>query len=80
MRLPRAPNGAISILRGCDMRIESPCKDCPDRYLGCHDRCEKYQAFKKDKNNYKEELAKTKEKYAYFIKRAKEDVEKRRRK
>lgn len=19
------------------------CKDCPDRYLGCHDHCEKYQ-------------------------------------
>lgn len=19
------------------------CKDCPERYLGCHDHCEKYQ-------------------------------------
>lgn len=20
-----------------------PCKDCPDRHLGCHSECEKYQ-------------------------------------
>ena len=24
------------------------CKDCKDRYIGCHDRCEKYQQFKKE--------------------------------
>ena len=23
-----------------------PCKNCTERYLGCHDRCEKYQAVK----------------------------------
>lgn len=23
-----------------------PCKDCPDRHLGCHDGCEKYKAIK----------------------------------
>lgn len=23
----------------------SPCKDCPDRYLGCHSECEKYIAY-----------------------------------
>ena len=23
---------------------EFTCKDCPDRYPGCHDKCEKYQA------------------------------------
>ena len=22
-----------------------PCKDCPDRAVGCHAECEKYQAF-----------------------------------
>lgn len=22
------------------------CKGCGDRYIGCHDRCEKYRAFK----------------------------------
>jgi hypothetical protein len=25
----------------------SPCKDCQDRGLGCHDRCKLYQAFHK---------------------------------
>ena len=23
----------------------SPCKDCPDRALHCHSRCEKYQIY-----------------------------------
>lgn len=23
----------------------APCKDCPERVLGCHSTCEKYQAF-----------------------------------
>ena len=25
-----------------------PCKDCPDRVVGCHSTCEKYQAAKVD--------------------------------
>lgn len=24
----------------------APCKDCTDRELGCHSKCEKYKAFK----------------------------------
>ena len=24
----------------------APCKDCPDRKMGCHGRCEKYLAFR----------------------------------
>lgn len=27
-------------------RPKAPCKDCPDRHAACHDKCEKYQAFK----------------------------------
>ena len=30
----------------------APCKDCPDRVLGCHSVCEKYIAFDK----YRKEL------------------------
>ena len=26
---------------------QSPCKDCTDRVLGCHGKCEKYQAYHK---------------------------------
>ena len=25
--------------------IESPCKDCPDRHVGCHSECGKYIAY-----------------------------------
>ena len=28
------------------MTTEAPCKDCPDRELGCHGRCERYADFK----------------------------------
>ena len=26
--------------------LKAPCKDCPDRYLGCHGTCEKYREYK----------------------------------
>ena len=26
--------------------MRSPCKNCSDRCLGCHDRCDRYQAFR----------------------------------
>lgn len=28
--------------------MKSPCKDCPDRQVGCHGSCEKYAAFRAD--------------------------------
>ncbi len=37
-------------------RIKAPCKDCKERYLNCHDKCEKYKA-------YRLELEKAKEAY-----------------
>lgn len=27
--------------------MQAPCKNCPDRQLGCHSTCEKYIAFDK---------------------------------
>lgn len=24
----------------------APCKNCPDRHVGCHGQCEKYQQFR----------------------------------
>lgn len=27
--------------------VHSPCKDCPDRHIGCHAECDKYKAFEK---------------------------------
>lgn len=32
--------------------LDAPCKDCPDRVVGCHGTCEKYIAFRK----YRDEL------------------------
>lgn len=34
----------------------APCKGCKDRYVGCHDKCDKYLAFRKqlDERNAKE--------------------------
>ena len=28
--------------------MKPPCKDCPDRVLGCHKTCEKYLAFREE--------------------------------
>ena len=29
------------------MKIHAPCRDCPDRALGCHSKCERYAEYKK---------------------------------
>lgn len=29
--------------------MTAPCKNCKDRYLGCHSECEKYIAYKDDR-------------------------------
>lgn len=31
---------------------DSPCKDCMDRYLGCHSHCAEYQDFTKKIQDY----------------------------
>lgn len=33
--------------------ISGCCKDCPDRYPGCHDHCEKYIKASKEWQDYK---------------------------
>ena len=38
----------------------SPCKDCKDRRLGCHSRCEKYLAFAKECEDVRNKKAKHK--------------------
>ena len=27
---------------------QSKCKECADRYIGCHSKCEKYKQFRKE--------------------------------
>ena len=37
-------------------KVNAPCKDCESRFLGCHSTCERYNDFKK----YREELKRVK--------------------
>ena len=50
------------------MKPQAPCKGCPDRDTvnGCHDRCEKYQQYKKDQLEYNTILLKIKKDNSYF--------------
>ena len=34
------------------MKPLAPCKDCDERYLGCHDSCKKYIEFKKKNDEF----------------------------
>lgn len=41
--------------------MKFPCKDCPDRVLGCHASCEKYQFVKQERHReYMEYIEKKK--------------------
>ena len=39
-------------------RLQAPCKDCINRELGCHSKCEKYQEYCRLNSEQKEELYK----------------------
>lgn len=36
-----------------EVAINSPCKNCKERFVGCHSNCEKYNQFRKDLEEYK---------------------------
>lgn len=44
--------------------LRAPCKDCPDRHLGCHGTCEKYQEYKKRHDEEVAALQSEKDAYA----------------
>lgn len=48
--------------------LKAPCKNCPTRYLGCHDKCYKYQAFRQARDEYNKVVRKRNAEYAnvYF--------------
>lgn len=35
--------------------MDAPCKDCPDRVVGCHSSCEKYKAFREECDRNREQ-------------------------
>lgn len=43
------------------MKINSPCKDCPDRYFGCHDHCDRFAEYREKKDKQKEAINKEKQ-------------------
>lgn len=30
--------------------MQAPCKDCPERHMTCHERCEKYLAYRQERD------------------------------
>lgn len=49
------------------MREMPPCYKCEKRYLGCHDRCSKYQEFRQNRNKFLKEQRKRNDlKYDYY--------------
>lgn len=53
------------------------CKDCGDRYVGCHDQCEKYRMFKanrKAENEKKREYRDAIEKLQVLSDKADDDI------
>ena len=43
------------------MNISTVCKECFDRYPGCHDHCDKYKQAKEDFDNRKKIIFKAKQ-------------------
>lgn len=35
--------------------MTAPCKGCPDRHEACHDHCERYQAYKAERESIRQE-------------------------
>jgi len=45
----------------------NPCKDCTDRYIGCHSDCDKYKDWKSSLETIKKAKEEQRKKYdAYF--------------
>ncbi len=44
---------------------KAPCKDCPDRVVGCHSTCTKYQEFRKQQDAENE--AQRQDLYKHFV-------------
>lgn len=56
---------------------QAPCKDCNDRQLGCHDRCEKYLNFKAENEKTKNMIRESKREISLHIEYLAREKEKR---
>ena len=56
------------------VKIDSPCKDCPERHEGCHGKCDGYKAYKVAKEQEREDERKRKDVFKdYCIVRARKN-------
>lgn len=47
--------------------LKAPCKECTDRYLACHDHCEKYREYDAERKKIQELASKQKQtNYDYY--------------
>ena len=44
----------IKMLFGYNFQVANPCKDCADREVGCHGKCEKYKAYRHELEHVKQ--------------------------
>jgi hypothetical protein len=51
--------------------MNAPCFNCPDRCTGCHDTCEKYQAYKAHRQSISDARARRNYLDEYFSKTVK---------
>lgn len=49
-----------------DVNFNSPCYQCADRYMGCHDKCNKYQSAKHAYEEKKKVVADGRNKYVKY--------------
>ena len=63
-QMPNVPRSCIY------KKTMGPCKDCPDRYVGCHSKCDKYIKWKEQ-----EQLRKLATSELYKTQREAEDYE-----
>ena len=45
--------------------IVSPCKDCPERFVGCHSSCERYKQYRSELDAFKAIRAADKDERAF---------------
>ena len=45
------------------MKPVAPCRGCEERYLGCHDQCKRYAAYKKAAEEWVAKVRESKEEY-----------------
>lgn len=56
------------------MKPKATCKGCEKREVGCHDRCEEYQNFKREMREWQFNLDKIRNDKAYFDDKASKNV------